>query len=183
MTSEVEERIHKALARHPLERIEQGYRLVHPQGAGVSILRLLPANVVRDELQVVSVAEIVAHLSDTELVVGFRIRLILGSPGTAIQPFDQDVWVVALHYDKRDVRQSLAQFRALREANDRSVSYIVSYDAVRADNKYGEPLDAALGLTHLHLVAGRSAQSTLSGGTDITTESLHAIGRREQAAG
>jgi hypothetical protein len=64
-----------------------------------------------------SVAEIVAHLSDTELVVGFRIRLILGSPGTPIQPFDQDVWVVALHYDKRDVRQSLAQFRALREAN------------------------------------------------------------------
>jgi hypothetical protein len=61
VTSEVEERIHKALARHPLERIEHGYRLVHPQGAGISILRLLPANVVRDELQVVSVAEIVAE--------------------------------------------------------------------------------------------------------------------------
>jgi DNA adenine methylase len=63
--------------------------------------------------------------------------------------------------------------RALREANDRDVSYIVSYDAVRADNKYGEPLDAALGLTHLHLEAGRSAQSTLSGGGDITIESLY----------
>ena len=63
--------------------------------------------------------------------------------------------------------------RALREANDRSVSYIVSYDAVRADNKYGEPLDPALGLTHLHLEAGRSAQSTLSGGADVTTESLY----------
>jgi DNA adenine methylase len=63
--------------------------------------------------------------------------------------------------------------RALGEANDRSISYIVSYDAIRADNKYGEPLDAALGLTHLHLVAGRSAQSTLSGGGDITIESLY----------
>jgi DNA adenine methylase len=63
--------------------------------------------------------------------------------------------------------------RALGEANDRSISYIVSYDAIRADNKYGEPLDPALGLTHLHLVAGRSAQSTLSGGGDITIESLY----------
>ena len=63
--------------------------------------------------------------------------------------------------------------RALRDANDANVSYIVSYDAVRADNKYGEPLNQALGLTHHHLSAGRSAQSTLSGGDDITIESLY----------
>lgn len=63
--------------------------------------------------------------------------------------------------------------RVLQAANDRSVSYIVSYDVVRADGKYGAALDAALGLTHLHLVAGRSAQSTLSGGADITIESLY----------
>ena len=67
MTSEVEERIHKALARHPLERIEHGYRLVHPQGAGTSILRLLPANPDRDGLQVVSVAEIVAEYNSAGL--------------------------------------------------------------------------------------------------------------------
>jgi len=42
VSSEVEERIHRALARHSLERIEHGYLLVHPQGAGVSLLRLLP---------------------------------------------------------------------------------------------------------------------------------------------
>jgi hypothetical protein len=64
-----------------------------------------------------SIAEIVAHIADTELVGGFRIRLILGAPGTPITPFDQDVWVTALHYDKRDVLKSLEQFRALREAN------------------------------------------------------------------
>jgi hypothetical protein len=64
-----------------------------------------------------SVAEIVAHLADSELVRGFRTRMILGAPGTPIQAFDQDVWVVALHYDKGDVRKSLAFFRALREAN------------------------------------------------------------------
>ncbi|HEX5741161.1 MAG TPA: DNA adenine methylase [Pilimelia sp.] len=63
--------------------------------------------------------------------------------------------------------------RALRRANDNGVSYLVSYDAVREDNRYGAPLDGALGLTHLHVVAGRSAQSTLSGGSAVTVESLY----------
>ncbi len=64
-----------------------------------------------------SINEIVAHLADTELVVGFRLRMILGEPGIPIQAFDQDEWVKALHYEKRDLRQSCAQFRAFREAN------------------------------------------------------------------
>jgi hypothetical protein len=64
-----------------------------------------------------SIAEIIGHVADTELVGGFRMRLILGAPGTPIAAFDQDMWVTALHYDKRDVRKSLGQFRALREAN------------------------------------------------------------------
>ena len=64
-----------------------------------------------------SIAEIVAHLADAELVRGYRMRMILGAPGTPIQAFNQDDWVVALHYDKRIVRQSLEEFRALREAN------------------------------------------------------------------
>jgi hypothetical protein len=64
-----------------------------------------------------SIREIVAHLADTELVGGWRMRLILGAPGTPITAFDQDVWVTALHYDQRDVRKSLEQFRVLREAN------------------------------------------------------------------
>ncbi len=61
MTCEVEERIHKALVSHPLERIEQGYRLVQPGGAGISTLRLLPVTLVRDGLHLVSIAEIDAQ--------------------------------------------------------------------------------------------------------------------------
>jgi DinB family protein len=64
-----------------------------------------------------SIAEIVAHIADTELVGGYRIRAILGAPGTQIIGFDQDVWVTALHYDKRDLKKSFEQYRALREAN------------------------------------------------------------------
>jgi uncharacterized damage-inducible protein DinB len=64
-----------------------------------------------------SIAEIVAHIADTELVGGYRVRAILGQPGTAIIGFDQDTWVTALHYDKRDLRKSFEQYRGLREAN------------------------------------------------------------------
>ena len=64
-----------------------------------------------------SIAEIVAHIADTELVGGYRIRAILGAPGSQVIGFDQDVWVTALHYDQRNVRKSLEQYRVLREAN------------------------------------------------------------------
>lgn len=64
-----------------------------------------------------SVSEIIAHMADTEIVIGWRIRSILGAPGTPIQAYDQDAWAAAGLYSKRDARKSLAQFRAVREAN------------------------------------------------------------------
>ena len=64
-----------------------------------------------------SVSEIVAHLADAEVAIGWRLRLILGAPGTPVAAFDQDAWVTRLHYEKRDPRKSVEQFRVLREAN------------------------------------------------------------------
>jgi hypothetical protein len=64
-----------------------------------------------------SVSEIVAHFADVEVAVGFRMRLILGAPGSPVAAFDQDSWVTSLHYEKRDPRQSVEQFRVAREAN------------------------------------------------------------------
>jgi len=64
-----------------------------------------------------SVSEIVAHLADGEIVGAFRIRFILGSPGSPVIAYDQDKWVTAGHYDKRDPHKSVEQFRVLREAN------------------------------------------------------------------
>src|SRR5207245_9514655 len=57
------------------------------------------------------------HLAAAEIVGSFRIRLILGAPGTPIAAFDQDSWVTSGHYAKRDPRKSIEQFRVLREAN------------------------------------------------------------------
>ncbi len=64
-----------------------------------------------------SVAEILAHLTDTELVSGFRIRLTLGLNGTPIQGFDQNIWAEKFNYGKRDPGKSLEIFRVLRENN------------------------------------------------------------------
>lgn len=64
-----------------------------------------------------SIAEIVAHLADCELVGGYRIRRILESPGTGIEAFDQDKWASAGKYARRDARESLEMFSVLRKAN------------------------------------------------------------------
>jgi hypothetical protein len=64
-----------------------------------------------------SVAEILAHLADVEIVIGWRMRSILGSPGTPVQAYDQNAWVITGHYDKRDFRKSVELHRVVREAN------------------------------------------------------------------
>ena len=64
-----------------------------------------------------SIAEIVAHLADVEIVASWRMRAILGSNGTPIQPFDQDAWASVFQYAERDPKQSLEVFRVLRENN------------------------------------------------------------------
>jgi uncharacterized damage-inducible protein DinB len=64
-----------------------------------------------------SVAEIVAHLADVEIVIGWRMRSVLAAPGTPVQAYDQNAWVVAGHYEKRDLRKSIELHRVVREAN------------------------------------------------------------------
>lgn len=64
-----------------------------------------------------SVAEIVAHLADVEIVIGWRMRSILGAPGTNVQAYDQNSWVTSGHYEKRDPKKDLELHRVLRDAN------------------------------------------------------------------
>ncbi len=71
-----------------------------------------------------SIAEVLAHLADAELVIGYRLRLILASNGTAIQAFDQDAWAETFNYGRRDSKISLETFRALRENNLRLLSSV-----------------------------------------------------------
>ena len=64
-----------------------------------------------------SIAQILAHLADAELVGGWRMRLIIGNNGVSLQPFDQDVWAETFAYARRDPEASIETFRVLRENN------------------------------------------------------------------
>ena len=64
-----------------------------------------------------AIAEILAHLADTEIVASWRMRSVIGENGITIQPFDQDAWASVFQYGKRDAKRSLETFRVLRENN------------------------------------------------------------------
>jgi hypothetical protein len=64
-----------------------------------------------------SIAEILAHLADTEIAGSWRMRSVIGENGVTTQPFDQDAWASVFQYGKRDARRSLEVFRVLRENN------------------------------------------------------------------
>jgi hypothetical protein len=66
-----------------------------------------------------SPAEIVAHLTDCELVFGFRLRQTLAEDAPVIQPFDQDKW--AKTYIGVPAKQASEVFAALRGWNLRLI--------------------------------------------------------------
>lgn len=81
-----------------------------------------------------SVAEILAHLADAELVSGFRFRAILGADdGVPIPAYDQDRWAAAGNYRAAPPAASLKSFLALREMNLRLLKSLPPH----AWDKYG----------------------------------------------
>ncbi len=64
-----------------------------------------------------SPADVAAHLADTEVVTGWRLRQILAEDKPTIQPYDQEKWAGALRYQERDVGLALEAFAAARRAN------------------------------------------------------------------
>src|SRR3954471_1975610 len=57
-----------------------------------------------------SVAQIVSHLADSEVVFAYRMRMILSAPGTPIQAFNQDAWCDAQHAGSADAFEKLTLF-------------------------------------------------------------------------
>lgn len=79
---------------------------------------------------------------------------------------------------KRDARYAdQVQFQdfveALEDLVNREVCFLVSYDGRRGDKRYGASLPHNLNLLKIEVKAGRSTQSTLLGGKEITFESLY----------
>lgn len=64
-----------------------------------------------------SIAEILAHLADTELALGFRYRQVLSKNRTKLQAYDQNAWAEDGKYSTIDPKHSLAMFSVLRRSN------------------------------------------------------------------
>ena len=64
-----------------------------------------------------SIAHVLRHLADSEVVWGWRMRLILAQDRPPITGYDQDRWADRLHYGEADVEDSLDALRVLRRDN------------------------------------------------------------------
>jgi len=64
-----------------------------------------------------SIAEITAHLAETELVMGWRYRSIAGKNEIRIQSFEQDDWAANSKYAETDFPGMIEMFGVLRKAN------------------------------------------------------------------
>src|SRR5271163_2502640 len=61
--------------------------------------------------------EVIGHLTDSEWVDGYRLRLILGEDDPAILGTKQDSWVAALRHNEREPLELVETFRTLRHFN------------------------------------------------------------------
>ena len=64
-----------------------------------------------------SVGQILGHLSEVEMLWGYRVRMILETDGVQLLGMDQDTWAKNSRYEKLDPRRALDTFRAIRAAN------------------------------------------------------------------
>jgi hypothetical protein len=64
-----------------------------------------------------SVLEVIQHLADSDLVAGFRIRMMLTEERPPLQGYDQDRWAREFRYRDVSLDQALNQLRGLRIAN------------------------------------------------------------------
>jgi hypothetical protein len=78
-----------------------------------------------------SAAEILAHLAESEIVYGYRIRKALNASGTPIEATDQDIWVKNALYLQQDLQLALSLFQAVRKAN---ISFLKSLTAEQLES-------------------------------------------------
>lgn len=109
-----------------------------------------------------SVRQVVQHLADSELVGGFRYRMVLTHDAPLLPGYDQDLWAARLGYADCDIPTALMDFTRLREANLRLLVRATTTDlerVMRHAERGDEPLakmirmNAGHDLVHLRQVA------------------------------
>jgi hypothetical protein len=64
-----------------------------------------------------TVGDVFQHLADSELVWGYRLRMVLAQDRPTLTGYDQDLWAERLHYKRGDVKTALERFSVLRRSN------------------------------------------------------------------
>ena len=64
-----------------------------------------------------SVVDVIQHLADSDLVAGFRVRMVLSEERPLLQGYDQDRWASEFRYREVPLALALDQLRGLRAAN------------------------------------------------------------------
>ena len=78
-----------------------------------------------------SVGMVLRHLADTDVVWGWRMRLILAQDRPPITGFDQDLWAERLDYAGADPNESLETFVVVRRDNLRLIERATAEDLQR----------------------------------------------------
>jgi DinB superfamily len=78
-----------------------------------------------------SIAQVLRHLADSDVVWGWRMRLILAHDRPPLTGFDQDLWADRLGYADADPHESLETLRVLRRDNLRLIERATPGDLER----------------------------------------------------
>jgi uncharacterized damage-inducible protein DinB len=76
-------------------------------------------------------SHVLRHLADSELVWGYRLRMVLAQDRPRLTGYDQDLWAGRLRYEDDDARQAIDDFAALRRANLRLLGRLSPADLER----------------------------------------------------
>ena len=87
-----------------------------------------------------SALQVLRHLADSEVVYGYRLRLIVAADRPEIPGYDQEAWAERLHYHRGTVADALADYAAGRRV---TVAFLRSlgeaeWERVGVHNERGE---------------------------------------------
>ncbi len=105
-----------------------------------------------------SIIEVVQHLADSELVLGFRMRMALAHDEPELAGFDQDLWASRLRYRERELDYALTELQHGRDTTLRLVASLrppefhrFGRHAERGDESIARMIELAAGHGLVHL--------------------------------
>ena len=78
-----------------------------------------------------SLCQVLRHLADSEIVWGWRIRLVIAQDRPPLTGYDQDAWAHRLRYNDADAISALRDGRSVRDANLRLLENLTAEDLQR----------------------------------------------------